>query len=386
MNYSKFSTKSIHTGQEPDKQTGAICIPITLSTTYLQSSPGVFNKYEYSRTSNPTRVALEKCFAAMENAKYGHAFASGSVATTTLIHLLPFGSHIVSIDDVYGGVYRLFNNVVKDTMNLKIDMIDFDDDGKYCDIITSDTKMIWLETPTNPTLKMVDIKKIVNTVKSKYPDIIIVVDNTFATPYFQKPLDLGADIVMHSGTKYLNGHSDVVSGLIATNNEEISNRISYLSNCIGGVPAPFDCYMILRGMKTLKIRMEEHQKNALIIAKYLDSHDKVEKVIYPGLPSHPNYDIFKKQMSGFGGMISILLKADLSNTRKFLENLHLIKLAESLGSVETLIEHPGIMTHASISYEKRIKLGILDNLVRLSVGIEDVDDLIDDLSNSLKLI
>jgi cystathionine gamma-lyase len=381
---SGFATRCIHAGQFPDPITGAVTTPISLATTFVQKSPGLHTGYEYSRTGNPTRRAFEECIASLENAKYGLAFASGSAATATITNMFQSGDHIISIDDVYGGTNRYLNRVAKPANNMQVSMVDILKAGALEAAITDKTRMIWIETPTNPTLKICDIEAVV--VIAKKHKIIVAVDNTFATPVFQNPLDLGADLVVHSVTKYLGGHSDVVMGVIATSNEEIYTKLKFLQNCIGAVPAPFDCYMALRGVKTLHIRMREHEKNATSVAQFLEKHALVEKVIYPGLQSHPQHELAKKQMKGFGGMVTFFLKGGLPESRTFLESLRLFALAESLGAVESLAEHPAIMTHASVPIEQRRELGISDNLVRLSVGIENIDDIIADLSNSLNAI
>jgi cystathionine gamma-lyase len=379
-----FSTRAIHAGQPADPQTGAVTVPISLATTFVQASPGVHKGFEYSRTGNPTRKAFEECVASIENGKYGLAFASGSAATVTIINLLNTGDEVISIDDVYGGTQRFFNKVSTPAMGIKYKFVDFTKPGALEAAISSKTKLIWIETPTNPTLKLADIKA-VSAIAKKHK-IIVAVDNTFMTPYFQKPLDLGADIVVHSVTKYLGGHSDVVMGVLATNSSELYEKLKFLQNSIGAIPSPFDCYMALRGVKTLAVRMEAHQKNAKVLAEFLSKHPKVEKVFYPGLPSHPQHDIAKKQMSGYGGMITFFLKGGLKESRAFLEKLRIFALAESLGAVESLAEHPAIMTHASVPAEQRKILGISDSLVRLSVGIEDVEDLLADIKNALDAV
>jgi len=359
---------------------GAIITPISMSTTFQQDSPGIHKGFEYSRTGNPTRNVFEANVAASENAQHGIAFASGSAATMTISHLLKHGEHIVAMDDCYGGTYRYFTKIAT-PMGLKVTFADFTKEGALEGAITPETKMIWAETPTNPLLKVVDIAKVAKVAKEK--NIILVVDNTFLSPYFQNPLDLGADIVVHSVTKYINGHSDVVMGIACTNNESLKDRLRFLQNGIGAVPSPFDSWLALRGMKTLHVRMRQHALNASLIATYLETHPKVVKVLYPGLTTHPHYELAKKQMKGSGGMVTFFLKGGLKESRVFLESLKLWKLAESLGSVESLVDHPAIMTHASIPVEEREKLGISDSLVRLSVGLEDVNDLILDLDQAL---
>lgn len=375
-----FGTRAILAGQEPDPTTGAVVVPISLATTFLQDSPGVHKGFEYSRTDNPTRRAFEANVAACENARYGIGFASGSAATMTILHMLKAGDHVAAMDDCYGGTYRYFTKIAT-PMGLNFSFADFSQEGEVEKILTDKTKLIWMESPTNPTLKLTDIRKVAEVAKKR--NILLVVDNTFMSPYFQNPLDLGADIVVHSVTKYLNGHSDVVMGMVLTNSDEIKTRLRFLQNGIGAVPSPFDCFLAMRGMKTLHLRMREHAKNALHIAQFLESHPKVEKVIYPGLPSHPQHELAKAQMKGFGGMVTFYVKGELEQAKQFLENLHIFHLAESLGSVESLVDFPPIMTHAAVPKEEREKLGISDTLVRLSVGVEDLDDLVRDLENAL---
>ncbi|KYG69708.1 cystathionine gamma-synthase [Bdellovibrio bacteriovorus] len=374
-----FATRAIHAGQSPDPTTGAIMTPVYLTSTYVQESPGVHKGWEYSRTHNPTRRAYENCMASLESGKYGFAFASGCAATTTILHILKGGDHVIAMDDMYGGTFRLFDKV------LKHDGIDF----SYTDLtkvenfekaIKATTKMVWLETPTNPTLKLVDIKRISAIAKSK--GIIVAVDNTFMSPYFQRPLELGADIVVHSATKYIGGHSDVVGGIAVTSRDDLAEKLAFLSNGMGAIQGPFDSFMCLRSLKTLPLRMKAHQENAMAIAKFLESHPKVDKVIYPGLESHPQHALAKEQMHGFGGMITFYIKGGMDSARKFLENVNVFSLAESLGGVESLIEHPAIMTHASVPAENRKALGIDDSLIRLSVGVEDLNDLLNDLKNA----
>lgn len=372
----KFATKVIHVGGEPDKETGAIMPPIYQTSTYVQKSPGKHSGYEYTRSHNPTRTRLEKNLAALEDAKFGLVNASGLSLMSLIMHALPKGSKILCGDDVYGGTYRLFTTVFKDHHDFEfIDTTDIKLIEKKMKSKKPDA--IWLETPTNPLLKITDIKKVC-TLAKKYK-VQSFVDNTFMSPYFQRPLTLGADVVVHSMTKYINGHSDVVGGAMMTNAKAFYDKVWTLQNSMGPSQSPFDSWLVLRGIKTLAIRMEQHQKSALHIAKWLEKHPKVEKVIYPGLKSHPQHLIAKKQMSGFGGMITFYLKGGLKESRKFLEKVKLFALAESLGGVESLIEHPAIMTHASVPKKIRNELGIHDNLIRLSVGIEDVNDLQEDL-------
>ncbi|KFZ31127.1 cystathionine beta-lyase [Pseudidiomarina salinarum] len=378
----KFATRTIHGGQAPEPATGAVMPPIFTSSTYIQESPGVHKGFEYSRSHNPTRFAWERSVANLEGGKQGLAFASGMAATSTIMELLDSGDHVVAMDDLYGGTFRLFDKVRGRSANLKFSYVDLADISAVEAAITDKTKMIWVETPSNPMLKLVDIDAIVKVAKAR--DILVVVDNTFATPYNTRPLELGADMVMHSATKYLNGHSDMVGGIaVVGDNQELIEKMLFLQNSVGAIAGPFDSYLALRGVKTLALRMKHHNEAALELAKWLEKHDQVEKVIYPGLPSHPQHELAKRQMTGFGGMISILLKGDINKARRFLEEVEIFALAESLGGVESLIEHPAIMTHASIPKENREKLGILDNFVRISVGIEDLDDLIADLDRAL---
>lgn len=371
-----FSTRAIHAGQSPDPTTGAIMTPVYLTSTFVQESPGVHKGWEYSRTHNPTRRAYENCMADLESGKFGFAFASGCAATTTILHLLKNGDHVVAMDDMYGGTFRLFDKVLKHD-GMDFSFVDLTKVENFEKAVKSNTKLVWLETPTNPTLKLVDIKKISALAKAK--GIIVVVDNTFMSPYFQRPLELGADIVVHSATKYIGGHSDVVGGIAVTSNEEIAKKIAFLSNSMGGIQGPFDSFMCLRSLKTLPLRMKAHQENAMAIAQFLESHPKVDKVLYPGLESHPQHALAKEQMHGFGGMITFYIKGGLESARKFLESVQVFALAESLGGVESLIEHPAIMTHASVPVENRKALGIDDTLIRLSVGVEDLKDLLSDL-------
>lgn len=378
----KFSTLAIHEGQEPDPSTGAVITPIYATSTFAQQSPGVHQGYEYSRSANPTRTALEKCIASLENGSSGFAFASGLAAENTILEALGAGSHVIAMEDLYGGTFRLFDKVKKISSNLETTYIDLNDEEKLINSIKENTKLIWIETPTNPMLTLVDLAKVAAIAK-KY-NLITVCDNTFASPYLQNPLDLGIDISVHSATKYLNGHSDIIAGIVVVKEEnEFSARIRFLQNATGAILSPFDSFLLLRGLKTLSLRMKAHCENAFKIAEFLEKHPKIEKVIYPGLTSFPQHELAKKQMRGFGGMITFLLKGGIYESKRFLERTKLFALAESLGGVESLIEHPAIMTHASIPKENREKLGILDNLVRISAGIEDVDDLIDDLETAL---
>ena len=377
-----FDTRAIHAGQEPDPTTGAIMTPIYASSTFVQESPGVHKGYDYARTVNPTRLAYERCIADLESGVTGFAFASGMAATATLLELLDSGSHVICMDDVYGGTYRLFENVRRRSAGHEFTFVDMSDSAALEAAIKSNTRMIWIETPTNPLLKLVDLERVAALARKH--GILSVADNTFASPWVQRPLELGFDLVMHSATKYLNGHSDIVNGVVVVNdNPELTERIAYLQNAVGGIASPFDSFLALRGLKTLAIRMERHCQSALTIAEWLSAHPKVEKVHYPGLASHPQYALAKRQMHGFGGMVTAVLKGGLPAARRFLERCEIFALAESLGGVESLIEHPGIMTHASIPAAKRAELGIDDGLVRLSVGIEDVADLVNDLKTAL---
>jgi len=377
-----FATRAIHGGQAPDPTTGAIMMPIYATSTYVQDSPGVHKGFEYSRTQNPTRFAYERCVASLENGAHGFAFASGMAATATVLELLDSGSHIVAMDDLYGGTRRLFERVRRKSAGLDFTYADLSKPGALEAAITSKTKLIWVETPTNPLLRLVDIAEVAKIGRAR--GITTVVDNTFASPFVQRPLELGIDIVMHSATKYLNGHSDVVNGVLAIGaHEALRERLAFLQNSIGAVAGPFDSFLALRGLKTLAIRMERHCASAAKIAAWLERHPKVERVYYPGLASHPQHALAKRQMPGFGGMISAELKGGLGAAKRFLERTQLFALAESLGGVESLIEHPAIMTHASVPPEVRKQLGIGDGLVRLSVGIEDVNDLMADLEEAL---
>jgi cystathionine gamma-lyase len=379
----KFATRAIHAGQHPDPTTGAIMTPVYLTSTYVQESPGVHKGWEYSRTHNPTRKAYENCIANLEGGDFGFAFASGCAAATTIMHMLSAGDHVVAMDDMYGGTFRLFDKVFKQS-GLEFSFVDLTDSKNARSAINSNTKMIWLETPTNPTLKLADIKEICSIAHEK--NIIVCVDNTFMSPYFQKPLDLGADLVVHSATKYIGGHSDVVGGAVVTNNPQIAEKLAFLSNSMGGVQGAFDSFLALRSLKTLPIRMKAHAENAMKVAEFLSTHPLVEKLLYPGLKSHPQHDLAKKQMTGFGGMITFFIKGGLPAARTFLESVTVFALAESLGGVESLIEHPAIMTHASVPPDKRKQLGIDDSLIRLSVGIEDVSDLIEDLTQAFNKV
>lgn len=381
----QFSTRAIHAGQEPDPSTGAIMTPIYATSTYVQSSPGKHRGYEYSRSANPTRTALENCMAELENGSAAFTFASGLAAENTILEMLEPGSHIIAMEDLYGGTYRLFDKVKKISANLETSFIDLNDEENLENAIKNNTRMIWIETPSNPLLTLVDLEKVVATAK-KF-NLLTVCDNTFASPWFQQPFNFGVDVVVHSATKYLNGHSDVVAGVVVVKEEgEVADRIRFLQNATGAVLSPFDSFLLLRGLKTLPVRMKAHGENAAAIAAFLEDHPKVEKVIYPGLESFPQHKLAKQQMSGFGGMVTFFLKGGIDESKRFLENTKLFSLAESLGGVESLIEHPAIMTHASVPEEQRKKLGINDNLIRISVGIEDIGDLMEDLKNALSKV
>lgn len=376
-----FATRAIHAGQAPDPSTGAIMTPIYATSTYVQQSPGVHQGFEYSRTHNPTRFAYERCVADLENGTNGFAFGSGLAAENTLLDLLESGDEVIAMDDLYGGTYRLFKNVREKASGLAFQFVDLSDLDKLEAAISEKTKMIWVESPTNPMLKLVDLEAVA--MLARKHGILTVCDNTFASSYFQRPLDFGIDIVVHSATKYLNGHSDIVGGVVVTGDAALAERIAFLQNASGAVQGPFDSFLVLRSLKTLPIRMQRHEENALALAEWLEGHDKVEKVIYPGLKSHPQHELAMRQMKGFSGMITILIKGGLAESRRFLERVEVFSLAESLGGVESLVDHPGIMTHASVPVEQREELGILDNLVRLSVGIEDLEDLKADLEMAL---
>ncbi len=375
-----FATRTIHAGQAPDPSTGAIMQPIYATSTYVQSSPGVHQGYEYSRTQNPTRMAYERCIADLESGSHGFAFASGMAATGTLLELIDSGSHVIAMDDLYGGTRRLFTGVRTRSAGLDFSYVDLSDLEQVKNAFKDNTRMIWIETPTNPLLKIVDIEAVAKLAKAN--NVIVVVDNTFATPYLQRPLELGADIVMHSATKFINGHSDMVGGIVVTADTLLAEQLGYLQNSVGSIAGPFDSFLALRGVKTLDVRMQRHCESAMRIAEWLEEHPRVDSVLYPGLPSHPEYELARKQMAGFGGIVTFFIKGDLDDARRFLERCDVFALAESLGGVESLIEHPGIMTHASVPERERAKLGINDQLIRLSVGIEAVEDLIEDLEQA----
>jgi cystathionine gamma-lyase len=377
----KLSTRAIHIGGEPDSETGAIMPPIFQTSTYVQKSPGKHKGYEYTRSHNPTRTRLEECLASLENAQFCTVTSSGMAAVTLLMHALPKNSTVLCGDDVYGGTFRIFTNVFQEMHQfIFVDTTKIKETARAIDKYKPG--LIWLETPTNPLLRITDLKAI--SILAQKCKALTVVDNTFMSPVFQNPLNFGIDIVVHSLTKFINGHSDVVGGAIMHNNKLLKEKLFYLQNAIGPSQSPFDSWLVLRGVKTLAIRMKQHEANAKVIAAWLEKHDKVEKVIYPGLKSHPQYKLANKQMSGFGGMITFFIKGGLKTSKKFLEKVQLFSLAESLGGVESLIEHPAIMTHASVPEKIRAQLGISDNLIRLSVGIEDVDDLVNDLSGAFE--
>ena len=380
-NRPSFNTRVIHGGQEHDPTTGAVMQPIYQTSTYAQESPGKHKGFVYARGHNPTRFAYERCIADLENGTRAFAFASGMGAISTMLEMFPAGSHIIATDDVYGGTYRLFERVRKESAGLTFSYVDLTNPETLREAITPETKLVWIETPTNPLLKVIDIEAVARIAHEA--GVTVGVDNTFASPYCQRPLDLGADIVMHSATKFLNGHSDVVAGLLVVKDEERAEKLAFLQNSVGAQLGPFDSFLALRGVKTLGLRMERHCQSAGRIAQWLEAHDAVDKVVYPGLSSHPGHDIASRQMAGFGGMITIYLKGDLDASRAFLERVQIFTLAESLGGVESLIEHPAIMTHASIPRERREEMGIDDGLVRISVGVEDCDDLIGDLDQAL---
>jgi cystathionine gamma-lyase len=377
----KFGTKAIHAGVEPDPSTGAIMTPIYQTSTYVQKSPGNNKGYEYSRTHNPTRTPLQKSLAALENGKHGLCFASGMAAIDTIIKMLKPGDEVISTNDLYGGSYRIFTKVFAG-FGIKFHFISMSEASNVEKFINDKTKLIWIETPTNPLLNIIDIKAIAEIAKKK--KVLVAVDNTFATPYIQNPLELGADIVMHSVTKYLAGHSDVVMGALIVNSDELREKLAFIQNSCGAVPGPQDCFLVLRGIKTLHLRMQRHCENGMAVAEYLSKHPKVEEVHYPGLPNHKNHNIAKSQMKAFGGMVSFSLKSDnIEDAKKFLEHVKIFSLAESLGGVESLCGHPATMTHASIPKAEREKAGLKDSLIRLSVGVEDIEDIIEDLRQAI---
>jgi cystathionine gamma-lyase len=377
----KFPTKCIHAGVEPDPSTGAIMTPIFQTSTYVQAAPGDHKGYEYSRTHNPTRTALQKALAALENGKHGLCFATGMASIDAVVKLLQPGDEVVSTNDLYGGTYRLFTKIFE-PFGIKFTFVDMADPANVAAAITPKTRLVWVETPTNPTLRIVDIAAVAKLTQGK--DILLAVDNTFASPYLQNPMDLGADIVMHSVTKFLGGHSDVVMGALVVNDDALAERLAFIQNSCGATPGPQDCFLVLRGLKTLHLRMERHCTNGRAVAEFLAQHPKVGKVYWPGLESHANHAVAKRQMRDFGGMMSFTIKGDkLEDANKFLSTCKLFSLAESLGGVESLMGHPASMTHASIPREERIKTGVTDSLIRLSVGVEDAEDLLADLARAL---
>ncbi|TNJ33859.1 cystathionine gamma-synthase [Arenimonas terrae] len=377
-----IGTRAIHAGQSPDPSTGAVMTPIYATSTYVQSSPGVHQGYEYSRSHNPTRFAYERCVAALEGGRNGYAFASGLAATSTVLDVLDSGSHVVCMDDVYGGTYRLFERVRRRSAGLDFSFVDLNDMAALEAAIRPNTRLIWCETPTNPMLKIVDIARLAEFARKR--GLLLAVDNTFSSPVLQRPLELGAHLVMHSATKYLNGHSDMVGGMVVVGDDaELAEKMTFLQNAVGGVQGPFDSFLALRGLKTLHLRMKAHCENAGELAAWLEKHPAIDKVIYPGLASHPQHALAKQQMHGFGGMISIYVKGGADAARRMMERCRLFALAESLGGVESLVNHPAIMTHASVPPERRAALGIADNLVRLSVGVEDLADLRAELDEAL---
>jgi cystathionine gamma-lyase len=377
-----FATRTIHAGQSPDPTTGAVMVPIYATSTYAQASPGVHQGFEYSRTHNPTRFAYERCVASLEGGTRGYAFASGLAATATLLDLLDSGDHVVAMDDVYGGSYRLFERVRRRSAGLDFSFVDMTDLAAFEAAIRPNTRLIWVETPTNPTLKIVDLEAVCAIARKR--GIRVAVDNTFASPILQRPLQQGADLVVHSATKYLNGHSDMVGGMIVVGDDaELAEQLAFLQNSVGAVQGPFDSFLALRGLKTLHLRMQAHCSNALALAGFLEAHPAIEKVVYPGLKAHPQHALAARQMDGFGGIVSIWLKGGFAGAKRFCERTELFTLAESLGGVESLINHPAVMTHASVPAERRAQLGITDNLVRLSVGVEALDDLRHDLQAAL---
>jgi cystathionine gamma-lyase len=376
-----LGTRAIHAGQHPDPSTGAIMTPIYATSTYVQSSPGKHQGYEYSRTQNPTRMAYERCVADLEGGVAGFAFGSGLGGASTVLDLLDSGDHVIAMDDLYGGTYRLFERVRRRSAGLDFTFIDLNDTAALKAALKPNTRMIWAETPTNPMLKLVDLAKL--SAFAKKHGLILVVDNTFCSPMLQRPIEYGADLVLHSATKYLNGHSDMVGGIVVAATDEMAERMGFLQNSVGAVAGPFDSFLAMRGLKTLHLRMKAHCESALDIARWLEKHPAIEKVIYPGLKSHPQHALARRQMDGFGGIISAEVKGGIKAARKMLERCELFALAESLGGVESLIEHPGIMTHASIPPATRKRLGISDGLIRLSVGVEDVEDLRAELGRAL---
>jgi cystathionine gamma-lyase len=377
-----LGTRAIHAGQSPDPSTGAVMMPIYATSTYAQASPGVHQGYEYSRSHNPTRFAYERCVAALEGGKQGYAFASGLAATSTVLDALDSGSHVICMDDVYGGTYRLFERVRRRSAGLDFSFVDLNDMAALEAAVKPSTRMIWCETPTNPLLKIVDIARLAEFARKR--GLWLAVDNTFSSPILQRPLELGAHLVMHSATKYLNGHSDMVGGmLVVGEDQKLAEQLTFLQNAVGGIQGPFDSFLALRGLKTLHLRMKAHCENAMALADWLQSHPAVEKIAYPGLASHPQHELAKRQMDGFGGMVSVWVKGGEAAARRVMERTELFTCAESLGGVESLVNHPAIMTHASVPPERRAALGVDDNLVRFSVGVEDLADLRKDLESAL---
>jgi len=379
-----FSTRAVHAGQTPDPSTGAVITPIYATSTYAQASPGVHQGLDYARSHNPTRWAYERCVAALEDGSAGFAFGSGMAAIASVLELLDAGAHVVALDDLYGGTRRLFERVRRRSAGLRFTYSTLASEAELEAAITPDTRMVWVETPSNPLLKLVDLEMVARVAKRR--GLLAVTDNTFASPWIQRPLAAGFDVVVHSATKYLNGHSDVVGGVAVVRDAGLAERLGFLQNAVGAIPGAFDCFLVNRGLKTLGLRMQRHCDNGLAVAQWLAAHPKVERVIYPGLASHPQHELARRQMHGFGGMVTAVLRGGEAEARRFLERCELFTLAESLGGVESLIEHPAIMTHASVPAEVRAALGINDALVRLSVGIEDVDDLIGDLDRALAAV
>lgn len=383
--FPNFGTAAIHVGQEPEQwDMNQVVPPISISTTYKQDRPGEPKGHDYSRAGNPSRDVLQKCLASLEDGKYCHVFSSGLASSMAIINMLRVGDHIICSDDVYGGTQRFIRRVSAVNHGLQADFVDLTNIGRLEEAFKSNTKMVWFETPSNPLLKVVDITAVVQCVKRANSNILVVVDNTFMSPYFQRPLSMGVDMVIHSITKYINGHSDVVMGAVITDNDDIQQHLFFQQLAVGAVPSPFDCFLVNRGLKTLHVRMRAHYENALAVAQYLENNERVERVLYPALPSHPQHKIHKSQTKGMSGMMSFYLKGGLEESRTFLSSLKIFTLAESLGGYESLAELPSIMTHASVPPEERRKLSITDNLIRLSVGIEDLDDLIADLDQALK--
>ena len=377
-----LGTRAIHAGQSPDPSTGAVMMPIYATSTYAQASPGVHQGYEYSRSHNPTRFAYERCVAALEGGTQGYAFASGLAATSTVLDALDSGSHVICMDDVYGGTYRLFERVRRRSAGLDFSFVDLNDMAALEAAVTPATRMIWCETPTNPMLKIVDIARLAEFARAR--GIVLAVDNTFSSPILQRPLELGAHLVMHSATKYLNGHSDMVGGMLVVGDDaRLAEQLTFLQNAVGGIQGPFDSFLALRGLKTLHLRMKAHCENAMALADWLQSHPAIERIAYPGLASHPQHELAKRQMDGFGGMVSVWIKGGEAAARRVMERTELFTCAESLGGVESLVNHPAIMTHASVPAERRAALGVDDNLVRFSVGVEDLADLRADLESAL---